>query len=1442
MFRILLICITYVNHYLVESTVIDYPFNEHIEERIRKDFDSIDSIFRYYIIPREIQFHINAIKHGLPYFLRCKGSHKSINFTVPVSAIEELSFTTDDKTHTITAKLERNQLNTNLVGRYTCSEIINGRKHETTVHVFIQDERSVFTKRLYPKIFKQTGIHFFNLPCQTTNWYSSMSCPISSNGKQCKVRQCNLQERKINEVKCNIPICNGQERCIPVYYTPSDLIREKVFFDPQIGFALENPTIPDTLTYFTCVNNYTPNEESKIPFDSLSRITDHVQIHQSNLRVTSDEILKLTCEIRYEQNLYQKSPTLFWFEDIYNLNLISNQTEKPVFDSKTLVYSRNSSIVLGGFKPNKNYRFYCVRVSDHGLYSHSIVITCVDAPSLNLNIDLSESNTGNEISYGANAIYDITMITIPRSPVVFEISRNGMSLANDKRFEILPIINIENQYFEYRLTIYNVTFDDETDLNVTVSSSKLKKTETIKPNIIGNPIGQFSFIPEQIPFSIPWRNENKLNIYSYGIFPNESYRMVCTIRHRSDIKRPLNIFIQYSKCLIDNCLSSLIYDTCQISSNKNLISSTSNHINNYQTQFISSNSHTLDNPSIGHNYLCCYKQNGLVSVAKAITVLSHNRHMFHINRPEFSLVTGDVVAYRCDSHDLIYNDLQMIYHDGLLTYERSHFDHEWHLKGTNQIKQVDINWNAKMNEYIRSTAIEIKTSQLGINDNNKYFQCIGLSKQPNFISNGDDTYIIDVDDPAPLQFKNNLQTVSQLDRKLGDNVEFDCKFNGRPKPKIIWLKGILPLDVHDSTLQFGDNNESISITHVQTADTGYYTCMLNNGRDLMLERSFNLRVQSTNAPNAKLGRLAIILIIICILILLLMLILLIILSIKYFQIKQKVNASIFHEQQPIGPEDKSQPAISQLSQIPLPDNFASTQQIRTFLSYVSGDHLPLAKDDFKELGRGQFGVVYQVRLLEVGLVAAKVLPETIRPIKYRRKKRKKIHHYFEENEEMISKHEIRKKNNSKMLIEEIKLMHKAGKHINIVALKKVAYPETKLKFLFIGEPIRDEDSFYLMELCSNGSLESMLKYFLQSSLNSTHKKLSLYETLSKQKEPGMTIQQAYEQCILTDDDLKLAAYQVACGIDYLNQKQIIHCDIAPRNVLVNSRFIMKICDFGLATWTTYKNYCEQLVQNESVLFQEKNNEIVTHNLTPELARAFLRVLSLDERLLLNKSSMKSNVWSFGIFLWELFLKCRIRPFNNLMKEIRNRSDEENFFHKLARIISEGHVLQYIDYQPEIPRNIYVIIRECLVEENRRPEMIRIRALLCHSKMLSKQAFEYYRLEYNQYQEENAIDENVKPFDEDQGTSDLSSFYVDNVTDGNSISRNHHSNNDPIFRPTANVDEYQSTIDYSQQERYLWFTPAHNNQQTDTDINESHIPQIHIKMRYHPEQDRSHRHI
>ncbi|CAF1023509.1 unnamed protein product [Adineta ricciae] len=1366
MFRLILLLGILTLH---QSVKIEYPSNEFIEERVRKDIDSLDSILRHYIVPHEIQFHTNAVKDNLPYFLQCKGSTKSIQFTVPDSATKHLSLDTNYNTNTITAKLRRNQLTSDLIGRYICTETVKDKKHEKVVHVYVQDGKSVFTQNVYPTIYKQTGIHFFNIPCQSTNWYSRMSCP---NSNQCQSRQCSDREQRVDELKCNIPVCNGRDLCIPVYFTPDNLNSEKVFFDPQIGFALENPTIANSLNQFTCKSNYTPSQQSRVPYDPSD--PEYVQIHQPSLSIISDETVRLTCEIQYGTKVDRKSPVLFWFEDIYKLSLISNQTDKPVFNLQTQIYSRNTSMTLRGFKPNNVYRFYCVRVSEQGLYSRSIDIACVDKPSLDLEVNPSGSESNDKISYGSDVVYDISIFTIPRSTVILELSRNGISLYNDKRFELTPITNQENQFLEYSLTIYNITFEDEKDLKISAKSSALAKTVVIKPNIIGDPVGQFAFVPEQKTETISWRDENhkdKINIYPYGVSQREPYRVVCTIRHRADINRPLRVSLHYSQCSLDACLASLIRKTCQTSSDQQLISTTSNRITDYETQFISSASHALHDPSIGHQYLCCYEQNGLVSIAKGITILAHNRHMFHVHKPEFSLVTGDVLTYRCEAHDLVYDDLKMIYNDNLFTYERNRFDQEWRLKDTNQFKQVDVDWNIPVNENIHSTIIEVKTPVLRVIGNNGYFQCIGLSKRSDIIPNANETYLIDVDDPEQLQFKTNLPTVLRLDRKSGENVEFDCKFDGRPKPKLVWLKGKTPLKNDDSTLQFSDNNGSISITRVQPTDTGYYTCQLNNGRDQQLERSFDLRVKGTN-PYLKYGRFTAMIVIISVILLLLIIILLIIFVIKYFRMKHRVHESIFHE----------------LKETPLPDDFATTPQIRTFLGYLNGDILPATKEDFKQLGHGQFGVVYQVNLPEVGLVAAKSLPETIRKTEYRRDERKKSHD-LEESEKMLNEHENQKKKAAEMLIEEIKIMHKAGKHVNIVALKKVAYPETRFKFLFVGGPMRDEDSFYLMELCSNGSLESMLKYFNRSPSDRANQgKSSLYQTLSTQNNKEMTVAEAYEQCQLTDDDLKLIAYQVACGIDYLNRRQIAHCDLASRNVLVTSRFVMKICDFGLATWTTYKDYREQLAQHESVQLEKKSNELATHNLTPELAKVYLRASSTGEHLALNKSSIKSDVWSFGIFLWTLFLKCRVRPFEKLLQEMAQQPDGKTFFHRLALVINEGRVLQYIDYQSEIPRNIYAIIRDCLVEEHRRPEMTQIRALLCHSRTLSEEIFNYYRLEYDRYQEANATSENVERFGEVQGVDVLPSF------DGDSAQNSHHVD-DVTFRPTTTSDTYYPRDSY-----------------------------------------------
>lgn len=51
---------------------------------------------------------------------------------------------------------------------------------------------------------------------------------------------------------------------------------------------------------------------------------------------------------------------------------------------------------------------------------------------------------------------------------------------------------------------------------------------------------------------------------------------------------------------------------------------------------------------------------------------------------------------------------------------------------------------------------------------------------------------------------------------------------------------------------------------------------------------------------------------------------------------------------------------------------------------------------------------------------------------------------------------------------------------------------------------------------------------------------------------------------LSDNHVQLFIYQILRGLNFMHSACVLHRDLKPRNILVNSSCDVKICDFGLA--------------------------------------------------------------------------------------------------------------------------------------------------------------------------------------------------------------------------------------------------------------------------------------
>lgn len=233
-----------------------------------------------------------------------------------------------------------------------------------------------------------------------------------------------------------------------------------------------------------------------------------------------------------------------------------------------------------------------------------------------------------------------------------------------------------------------------------------------------------------------------------------------------------------------------------------------------------------------------------------------------------------------------------------------------------------------------------------------------------------------------------------------------------------------------------------------------------------------------------------------------------------------------------------------------------------------------------------------------------------------------------------------------------------------------------------------EPMYIVMEYAARGKLLKILrqsrnKYnsnycsYLHSAVRTTASVSSIQDAVAKAPEVSNPLDSAGEEedtsLHLTAHDLTSFGYQIAQGMEYLSSKGILHRDLAARNILVGDGYACQVSDFGLA----------RDIIDSHIYERKSETRLPIRWMAPE---------SLHDNIF----TSKSDVWSFGITLWEI-VTLGSTPYPGMSAQ------------SVIKRIRDGHRLE----KPEhCKRELYNIMYYCWDDcEDRRPDFSELVKLL-----------------------------------------------------------------------------------------------------------------------------------
>lgn len=213
---------------------------------------------------------------------------------------------------------------------------------------------------------------------------------------------------------------------------------------------------------------------------------------------------------------------------------------------------------------------------------------------------------------------------------------------------------------------------------------------------------------------------------------------------------------------------------------------------------------------------------------------------------------------------------------------------------------------------------------------------------------------------------------------------------------------------------------------------------------------------------------------------------------------------------------------------------------------------------------------------------------------------------------------------------------------------------------FICPKIKNNSAVYIIIIIPKNQPSFKLVYFLFQGDLKQFLMASRVDNNGRRRIPPFTILQKIGMC-----------NQVALGMEHMSNNRFVHRDLATRNVLLTSRLELKISHMALARDSYASEYV--IINNQTAL--------PLRWLSPEA------VLEADY-------STKSDVWAYGVFMWEVIHLADIPH--------QGRSDEE-----LLKGLKAGDVS--LEFSEHCPNEMIDLVRKCTAENPKdRPSFTEIR--------------------------------------------------------------------------------------------------------------------------------------